>query len=82
MKAHNLPKSLQKHASRIADYSDERDAGNGIHIAYEYGWKSSSDPLGCVHGEIVDSISEAAAVVRYAERCNCNECVEVIKKCS
>jgi hypothetical protein len=69
-----LPKSLQRYASRIADYSDERSSDSGIHVAYKSGWKSFTDPLGCVHGDVSDNVKKALYYVRAAEPCDCDEC--------
>lgn len=70
-----LPKSLQRYAGRIADYSDARESGSGIHVAYRPGWRSCTDPMGIVHGDVSDTIHEAASLARSADRCDCAECV-------
>ncbi len=74
MKAVQLPKTLQRFADRIEDYSDERGSGNGIWIYYKRGYKSHSDPMGCLHQDHEDTVAKLASCARHALRCNCNYC--------
>ena len=69
-----LPKSLQRYASRIADYSDERSSGNGIWLYYKRGWKSLSDPMGCLHQDHEDTVKELVSCARAMLKCDCNDC--------
>jgi hypothetical protein len=66
-----LPASLKRYADRISDYTIEE---SGIFISYVSGWKSWTDPLGVVHGDVVDTVKDALYHVRNAERCDCSEC--------
>lgn len=75
-----LPKSLQRHAARIVDYSDERESDNGIWVYYANGWKSYTDPLGCLHQDHEDTITELAYHARNVMPCDCAECAERIAK--
>lgn len=74
-----LPKTLQRYASRIVDYSDERSNDNGIWLYYKLGWKSWSDPLGCQHQDHEDTVKELVYCVRNAIKCDCSECIGVSK---
>ena len=74
MNAERLPKSLRRYAARIADYLDERGSSDLIFIGYVNGFKSASDPLGCVHGDTAISIKEALGRVRDVMPCDCAEC--------
>jgi peptide methionine sulfoxide reductase MsrB len=69
-----LPKSLQPYASRIADYNDERSSDNPIFIGYVKGWKSFTDPVGLLHADAVENVTDAVYHVRNAVPCNCKDC--------
>jgi hypothetical protein len=71
MDAERLPKSLRRYAARIDDYSVEE---SGIFISYKSGWKSCTDPLGVVHGDVVDTVKDAVWHVRSADLCDCVDC--------
>lgn len=70
----SLPKTLQRYAARIAEYSDERGSDNGIWLYYRAGWKSASDPMGCQHQDHEDTVQELAVCARDAVRCDCDDC--------
>jgi hypothetical protein len=66
-----LPASLKRYATRIDDYSVEE---SGIFISYKNGWKSWTDPIGVVHGDVVDTLKDAVYHVRNAMKCACPDC--------
>jgi hypothetical protein len=80
MDATRLPKSLRRYADRIEDYSDERFGDNGIWIYYVPGWKSYSDPMGCLHQDHEDNVTRLRECARTAEPCRCDECVAMIEE--
>ena len=46
-------------------------------VDYKPGWKSASDPLGCVHGDHEDTKAEITRCIAYAVPCDCDECVKL-----
>ena len=70
-----LPEAAQRYADRIDVWSDERIGNEYIFIDYVRGWKSGSDPLGCVHGDMAANIKEAVLRVGDALPCDCPECI-------
>jgi hypothetical protein len=44
-----LPKPLQPFADRIAEVSDERDAGDGYWVYLKVGWRDEEGETHCVH---------------------------------
>lgn len=70
----SLPKMLQRYKSRIDSFYVD---GDGLmFIGYKNGWKSYSDPLGCVHGDTAADMLEAISWVKSAVKCDCKECTE------
>lgn len=68
-----LPKSLQKFEDRIADY--EVSGEDGSHwVYYKRGWRSYSDPIGCLHQDHEDTLREIAQCVKWARPCDCEDC--------
>lgn len=47
---------------------------DGWWIEYNPGWKSNTDPMGCVHGEHEDTEREVLELAQNALRCDCFEC--------
>lgn len=78
MNPSGLPKTLRRYAAVIADYSDERNSDNGIWLFYVPGIKSGSDPIGCVHQEHEETVTELLSCVRSRVQCDCGECREML----
>ena len=53
---------------------DERGTGDGWWAYYPVGWKSSSDPMGCVHADHEDTKRELLSMVAAAIPCDCEDC--------
>ncbi len=75
-----LPKTLKKYESKISDYENDTAQDNGHWVYYAAGWKSYTDPMGCLHQDHEDTIKELATCARYALKCDCAECVEMLTK--
>ncbi len=69
-----LPKTLQKFADKISDYENDTAQDNGHWVYYRSGWKSHDDPIGVIHQDHEDTITELAQCARYAIPCDCDEC--------
>lgn len=66
----NLPKSLQRFASKITDVSDERGSGDGYWVYLKKGWINTLSETHCIHE---DTITDCAKEMRFVEVCH-GEC--------
>jgi hypothetical protein len=73
----NWPKSFQKYADKIDEVEDDRQQQNGWWVYLKHGWKSDSDPLGCVHQIHEDTVAECVACLKSVLPCECDDCMGV-----
>jgi hypothetical protein len=72
MNANKLPKTVQKYASKIMHWDDEREHGNSLIITLEYGWCFDEKGLHCFG---VDTVKDAVRDLKTVMPCDCARCV-------
>lgn len=59
----------RKKIERIENFGDD-----GWWLYYGRGWKSATDPVGCLHQEHEDTKREVMRLAKIALPCNCEDC--------
>lgn len=71
-----LPASLRRFASKVEDFSDERNTGDGLWLYLLPGLSFEGE----VHMVHEDTCKECIQAFRNVVECNCEECVRLINE--